>query len=717
MAHRSHRMCLVIAVVIGALALAPQHSSAAVGTGTISGVVSDAVSGVALVGMQVAVFDANLDRVRNVSTADDGRFAVVELPASAAGYSVCVAGVPYPLRTSPTGYPGQCWSGVSWDADSYWLPTAARRIPVAADTVGRIEIAMPPGGAISGHVAERASGLAIADADVDVMGLWGERSGHAYTDEHGDFSVVGLPAGPQRVCAYADQSSSGSPRYGLVDQCYRGVATPGTWGYPAGITPVTVSSGAVRSGLHIELGTHGVLSGIVRDDAGRGIDSVDVVAFDADGTVVASELTSRTGTWKLALAPSRRGYAICVGTEQYNATPSPTGYVPQCTGDVAWDGNYFDAPAHPDRVPVVADWRRWHIDFTMQPGGAIGGTLRSPATGAPIKGDWVTVYTPDGDLVSSDVAATGRDGTYVVPGLPPSETGYVVCFDAREHPPHGGESPSFVAQCYPNVPRPGSALPSSTTPVPVRAGKTTSRINGEIVKAAALSGHASSSAGGLIENVRVSAFDPVDHTRVEQETTYPLRNGPFGYLLRDLAPSSTGYLLCFDGADSLYGGSAGGQSAECYPNKPWDGRAANIPADAEPVPVPTSGYQNGKINAVLDPRGGLSGMVTAYDTGRTLQNVVVSAFSVTGVQVGESAVTLSTGVYRLGGLVSGNYTVCFDARHAFGSHHRRGIRSACTGDVSWTPGHAPPAGATTVPVVVGEARDGVDIRIRSFWRD
>ena len=650
MADRLLRLCLTVAVVLGTVALTSQPSSAADEFGTISGVVTDGASGVALAGMVVFVFDANHDRTGGASTAADGTFTVEELPASTAGYSVCVAGVEHPLSTSPTGYPGQCWSGVSWDGNWYWPPTGARRISVAAGTISRIEIAMPPGGAISGRVTQQASGLAVADADVDVMGLWGERSGYAYTDEHGNFSVVGLPAGPLRVCAYQGWSSS-SPRYGVVDECYRGVATPGTWGYPAGITPVVVSSGAVRGGVHVALASRGVLSGTVRDDAGRGIGLVDVVAFDADGTLIESGLTNRTGAWSFYLAPSRRGYAICVGTEQYNATPSPTGYVPQCTGGAAWDGAYLDAPTKPGRIAVVADVLREHIDFTMQPGGAISGTLRSTATGAPISRDWVSVYTPDGELVSSDVSATDGDGSYVVPGLPPSETGYVVCFDARRHPPNGGESPSFVAQCYPDVPRPGSALPAGITPVPVHAGETTSDIDGDVVGAAALSGHVSNSAGGLIANVRVSAFDPVDHTLVEQETTYPLRNGPFAYLLRDLPPSSAGYLLCFDGADSLYGGSAGGQSAECYPNTPWNGRAADIPAGAQPVPVPTSGYQKGHINAVLDPRGQLSGMVTAYDTGRTLQNVVVSAFDATGAQVGESDVTRSTGVYRIGGLV------------------------------------------------------------------
>ena len=109
--------------------------------GAISGTVTAAPDGAPLTQVTVEVFDADGQYVTQTSTAGDGTYTVLGLPASATGYTVCFDAA-FASGGSAAGYRDQCYADAAWDGSS---PPSGTAVPVTAgQTASGTDAALAP---------------------------------------------------------------------------------------------------------------------------------------------------------------------------------------------------------------------------------------------------------------------------------------------------------------------------------------------------------------------------------------------------------------------------------------------------------------------------------------------------------------------------------------------------------------------------------------------
>lgn len=180
--------------------------------------------------------------------------------------------------------------------------------------------------------------------------------------------------------------------------------------------------------------------------------------------------------------------------------------------DEVWDDHpctspeICDAPGA-DAVPVASVTTTPDIDFSLEQGGEIAGTVRHGLTGNPAEGV-IVVAKPISASNTAVTALSGADGSYVLEGL---DAGSVHVFTS---------SAEFQTQLYAGVDCPGllaSCDRSLGTAVPVTLGVTTSGIDFDLVRRGAIAGTVTASATGLpIEGATVSVLDDL---RIPRGTT------------------------------------------------------------------------------------------------------------------------------------------------------------------------------------------------------
>ena len=166
-------------------------------------------------------------------------------------------------------------------------------------------------------------------------------------------------------------------------------------------TPITVSDGAPVTGIDFALDKGGSISGTVTDAATTAaVEGERVTIYDASGNDVAYGETDSNGDYTTsqglpagtyhALAESHSGYF----SELYDDLPCTSG-CDVTTGTPITVG---------EKEAVTG------IDFALDKGGSISGTVTDAATTAALAGLRVTVYDANGDSVT--YVYSESDGTY-----------------------------------------------------------------------------------------------------------------------------------------------------------------------------------------------------------------------------------------------------------------------------------------------------------------
>jgi hypothetical protein len=160
-----------------------------------------------------------------------------------------------------------------------------------------INAVIPVGGSIQGHVT---SGLSAAPGQalcVDAFGVNGGFANSGVTDAAGLFRITNLP--PGRYLVYVGDPACPFGPYNVVPQWYSGKRSR------AGATPVTVTGGAVTSGIDANLALDGSITGTVTGPGGAGLTGVCVSAVGADRATPVITETAR-GRYAIAeLTPGR----------------------------------------------------------------------------------------------------------------------------------------------------------------------------------------------------------------------------------------------------------------------------------------------------------------------------------------------------------------------------------------------------------------------------
>lgn len=286
-------------------------------------------------------------------------------------------------------------------------------------------------------------------------------------------------------------------------------------------------------------------------------------------------------------------------------------------------------------------------------GGIIAGLVKSDSGGAGIGNVRVRVYgAAEMPMPPMLVGETQSDasGNYRMSGL---QTGtYFVCFD--------GSAGSYINECYDNKPWNLWSDISYATPVDVISGQTTTLHDELLTQGGGIAGTVTNSHGAGIAMVSVSVYDS-NNMWVKQVQT-----GPTGTYRVGGLPTGD-YKVCFDANMMMTG-----YLNECYNDRAW-GDIANA------TPVPVAAGQTAQVDASLTQGGVITGAVK-NESNAGIGNVWVQIFDMNGMPtpmpMPAGSMTDPGGTYRVGGLQTGVYKVCFDGSSS-------GYTKECYNDKPW----------------------------------
>ncbi len=384
--------------------------------GTISGSVTDAISGLPITTAGAVRIQA-IDFSAQIAPSGAGVFNNVSIDALG-NYTLTLPPGNYHLRTSSNtlGYINQAY-GAGNCTDSFNCPRYVGTIVTVPDggSVSGINFSMPPGASISGNVKR-------SDTMADVAGVFvyasnENRFGFAggSTDASGNYTISGLPAGRYRVYA-----TTGGTLPGFLHEVYNGVpCNDDDCIYVGGVSLITVSGTANTPGINFTLDPiAGSVSGIVTE-TGTGTPIADDGSNNAYAFLVSEDRATYLSV-PLAVDGSYSFPSVRPGNYRLGASTRGhigkviSGLAPIATRDCG-DPVACDALEIGAVISVPASGNLTALNFSLDTGATFSGNVRAAVGLAPIAN--ATVYVSSAVYGAS--AITDAAGNFTVRGLPP----------------------------------------------------------------------------------------------------------------------------------------------------------------------------------------------------------------------------------------------------------------------------------------------------------
>jgi protocatechuate 3,4-dioxygenase beta subunit len=497
-------------------------------------------------------------------------------------------------------------------------PVEGAVVPVTlGGTTGGVDFDLVRLGVFEGTVTNASTGEPIEGARVEAETETLFFFGSAFTDALGKYRIGGLGEGSYALSAEkTDFLSEVYPEMDCPFPCH-----PLSFG-----TTVFVAPDQILTDLDFTLERLGSISGTWTDAvSGDPITGGIVGVFGSDGQILGGDFLVDGGVYQVSEIPA--------GDHFVRADPDfGSVFLRELYDDVpCFDGCQLAAGTP---VTVLPGTDTPGIDFVLDRGGTLTGTLTDSLTGVPLEGVTVLVLEKDGGLRASPV--TNAAGTYTAEGLPPKS--YLAL--ALTSLTHAGELYDDIP-CFGGL-FGGCALVDGT-PIPVTVNSTVADIDFALDPLGSISGRVSEvGTGAAIDDGRIEIFDSAG---LQIGDTFLGVNG--GYLLDDLAPGD--YFLRTDTDFS---------AAERFVDELFD----DVPCDptcdvtaGTPVSVaPGAAVQD--IDFELEDRTAISGRVVNAATGEPVGQVEIRIHDVEDSFVG-FALTDATGSYRSNLLLPGTYFV------------------------------------------------------------
>ena len=565
--------------------------------GRIAGTVRSGSTVLANVGISLTGVSGTF---RNTTTDSNGQYSLIGLPTDV-----------YYLRSSNTaGYVDELHNGI------LCLGFCANSGPGVAVTAPQltsgVDFDLAPGARFSGRVTD-SDGAPLSSVSIDVRTASGGFlfGSSTVTDTTGNYLTrSGLPPGTYYLSTFNN--------LGAVDELYNNIPCPrGNCSPSIGTgTAFEITGPGTTSDINFVLDRGGSVSGTVRDSGGQPIQSASITIFDTAGFSASFASTNGQGV--------------------YTASGLPTGtYFVRVTTSQAIAELYDDIPCFSCTsttgagVNVTGGSTTTGIDFVLEQGGRVSGTITDANTGQTLASVSVSIVNQVGTGVSS---SSSNQGTYSTATGLPTGTYY-----ART-----SNSLGYVDEIYNDVPCAGSACSSLTTsrgtPFTVTAGSAVSNINFALVPGGSITGTVTGvDTNAPLANVGVQIFDSGGRS-VRSSTT----NSAGQYSVTGL-PAGNYFALTFN---SL------GYINERHDNTPCVGCRAT---DGTPIAVTLGAATT--VNFALAPGGRISGVVNTA-AGVPLSGVTVLVFASTGTSSVASAATNGAGQFITAtGLPTGTYYV------------------------------------------------------------
>ncbi len=564
--------------------------------GSLSGTVTDLRTGAPIPSVTVNVWDAAARRRRDGRSDSEGRYRVSGLnPGTYTATTSQEQGVHNHQLFDGLECPGSGFDPGLCDV------TAGTPIAIAAatDTPG-IDFALRPRASIAGRVTDAATGEPLGDVTVRIYDPEGRQvsSGRA---RGGSYEAGGLDAGTYYALAGVHSGSR------HISEIYDDVPCPGYFPGPCEPhlegAPIEVAADAVVEGVDFALDLGGTISGRIIDAAtgeplGHDVAGLTITVWTAEGLEVTFGGNDQEARFSL---PDSHGPGLATGN-YFVTVFNRDDYL----GEV-WGGPYcpYSSRCDPTRgVPVPVAVRRDtpNIDFELDVGGTITGTVVEAATGERLHSIGVRATDAEGEYFGGVTLG----GDYSIGPLPAG--GYAVRTTASRH----------LNQVYDGHNCPDNRCEAvSGDPVAVSLGAATGDVDFALLRLGGFSGRVTAQATGEpLAGFTVSAWSA-------ERGTGNVTSGPDGsYTFSRLLPG-TYYAIVeersgFDWIPELYDGRL------C----PWGFYSCDIAA-GQPITVEIEHITEG-VDFALERAGTVSGRVLDTATGEPVASGFVSLFTAAG---------------------------------------------------------------------------------------
>ena len=454
--------------------------------------------------------------------------------------------------------------------------------------------------------------------------------GSPSTDASGNYSIS---LAPGTWYAYTNFNS-----LGFINEIYDNIPCPGVCSFTLATTtgtPIVVTSGGTVSGRDFALAPGGSIAGVVTSANGGGaIENVGVSVYTRIGTqtfFAGSASTNAAGVFAVS--------GLATGTYFALTSAADAGFTSEIFDNILCPGSCNTGTAVNSGAPiaVTAGATTNNVNFALDPGARVTGTILNQVTSAPMQGVNVQAYTRIGLTVTFvGSASTNASGVYSIGGLPAGTYALLTGTNLA------------INEIYNNLPCPGSCSSNDAVvtgeQVAVTRGGTASGKDFQLDPGGSVSGTVTDALSAApLANVFVQIYRQVGTSAIS--ASFGSTNASGVYTAGGL-PTGSYFAAAFPFstyAREVFGG----------PQCVISCQASDILAGT-PIAV-TAGATTAGRNFALDASGGITGTVTNAATSAPLANVTVfvpvsptSSFGFSTNAAGVFTITgLPTGTYRL----------------------------------------------------------------------
>lgn len=613
------------------IALLSVPAAAVAQTGTVTGTVTNAVTGLPVPNITVAVLTQNAGFVSTDATDATGAYSVT-VPQGAVYYVAALA--------NTQGFVPQAHPGIPCPTPNCTVNDVnlGNHIAVASGaTVSGIDFALTPGGRITGTVTNASTGAPAANVFVFAVFQINQSTFSVgdSTDASGVYDITGLPAATYFLATSAPFNS------GLRNEIYDNVpcviSCPTTAILASG-APVVVTSGATVSGRNFSLEVGGTLRGTVTNAAtGAPLQSVAVSAATRVGASIFTigAITNAAGEYSM----------VGLGAADFAVFTNATSFVNEihdgilcpltCNATAAADSGV--------RVPVALGGTA-SVNFALDPGGSISGTVTNEAAGTPVTTGGVFALFRTSSGFNSRAASLNASGAFTISGLPAGS--YTLATSG------GG----FINEVFDNIACPATGCSTAFagnagTLIDVPAGGSVPGRNFALQplpasSAGSIAGTITDGVSGLpIGDVQIQVWQAGGASVVQVRGTSTDVNGQY-----NVTGLPTGSYFVSTGGVHPYQNEAFDNlrctTQQCAPTTILAGAAVSV-----------TGGGTATASFALSIGDSISGLVTDAATGAPLANVNVAVWEVSTGSFAGSGSTNGSGRYHARGLRNGTYVL------------------------------------------------------------